>query len=310
MSQSPMEAQATMFEHDRMEIFLVFFCKRLPRGIVSTHKYSLLIGKARTGQAMTANEIVSASLYEYGTNRGGILLLKQATELANFLTGNNRSAEEIAKFMVLKTFSTYLPSALYIAEITDDGYLSPVGGFGFEKTVISKWGRFPLNMHLPITDSVRTDRCILIDNIDEFFENYPILDEIEGVPIDWEAVLAWPMLPFGVGFALLEKVPCMSEEFENYLRLTGAVIALHLLRAKNVHHVPEFRKAAARKGLPTTLSNRQKVILEMLTKGSTNSEIALEIGYSESLVRQETIEIYQILGVSGRKELITAAGAK
>jgi DNA-binding NarL/FixJ family response regulator len=48
----------------------------------------------------------------------------------------------------------------------------------------------------------------------------------------------------------------------------------------------------------------------MLSKGATNSEIALEIGYSESLIRQETIEIYRTLGVSGRKELITAAGQR
>ena len=238
------------------------------------------------------------------------MYLKQATELTNFLTGSSRSAEEIAKFLVFKSFADFSPTALYIAQITDDGYVSPVGGFGFEKTVIATWGRFPLSMHIPITDAVRTDRCIVIDNIEDFFENYPILTEIEDVPIHWEAVMAWPMLPFGVGFALLDKVPSMSDELENYLRLTGAVIALHLLRVKDLQPIREFQKAEGKKMLPNALSNRQKVILEMLSKGATNSEIALEIGYSESLVRQETIEIYQILGVSGRKELITAAGEK
>jgi DNA-binding CsgD family transcriptional regulator len=238
------------------------------------------------------------------------MYLKHATELANFLTGSSRSAEEIAKFLVFKSFADFSPTALYIAQITDDGYVSPVGGFGFEKTVIATWGRFPLNMHIPITDAVRTDRCIVIDNIEDFFGNYPILTEIENISTDWEAVMAWPMLPFGVGFALLEQAPNLSEEFENYLRLTGAVIALHLLRSTEVQPFPAFQRTAGKKVLPTTLSNRQQIILEMLSKGSTNSEIAIEIGYSESLVRQETIEIYQILGVSGRKELIAAAGEK
>ena len=300
-----------MLGHVRVEIFLVFLCKRLRIKTDHSCKYSSIIGEARTSLAKATPRDCQTLPVCMGERIGeNTMFLKHATELANFLTGSGRSAEDIAKFLVLKSFSEFLPTALCIAEITDDGYLSPVGGFGFEKTVISKWGRFPLSMHIPITDAVRTDRCILIDNIDDFFENYPILSEIEDVPIDWEAVLAWPMLPFGVGFALLGKVPSMSEEFENYLILTGAVISLHLLRARNVELIPEFRKAAAKKGLPTTLSNRQNVILEMLTKGSTNSEIALEIGYSESLVRQETIEIYQILGVSGRKELITAAGEK
>jgi DNA-binding CsgD family transcriptional regulator len=238
------------------------------------------------------------------------MFLKRATELANFLTGISRSAEEIAKFLVLKSFADFSPTALYIAQITDDGYVSPVAGFGFEKLTIASWGRFPLSMHIPITDAVRTDRCIVIDNIDDFFGNYPILNEIENISTDWEAVLAWPMLPFGVGFALLEKIPSLDDEFENYLRLTGAVIALHLLRVKEGHQIPEFQRSLEKKVAPTTMSNRQKVILEMLSKGATNSEIAREIGYSESLVRQETIEIYQILGVNGRKELITAAGEK
>jgi hypothetical protein len=30
-------------------------------------------------------------------------------------------------------------------------------------------------MHIPITDAVRTDRCILIDSVEDFFGNYPIL---------------------------------------------------------------------------------------------------------------------------------------
>jgi DNA-binding CsgD family transcriptional regulator len=238
------------------------------------------------------------------------MFLRQATELANFLAGSSRSAEEITKFLVLKTFASYSPTALYIAEITDDGFLTPVGGFGFEKTMIITWGRFPLSMHIPITDAVRTDRCIIIDNVEDFFGNYPILNEIENISTDWEAVMAWPMLPFGVGFALLEHVPTLSEEFEHYLRLTGAVVAMHLLHKEVIPPRPGLQSAATKKATSAFLTNRQKVILEMLSKGATNPEIALEIGYSESLVRQETIEIYRILGVNGRKELITSAGEK
>ncbi len=145
---------------------------------------------------------------------------------------------------------------------------------------------------------------------EDFLNGYPILNQIENLSLDWEAVMAWPMLPFGVGFAMLDRVPTLDEQFEHYLRLTGAVIALHLLRNESGPEIPEYQSVTAKKSVPTSLSNRQKVILEMLSKGATNSEIATEIGYSESLVRQETIEIYRILGVSGRKELISAAGER
>ena len=236
------------------------------------------------------------------------MFLKQATDLANFLTGSRRTADEIAKHLVLRTFAEYAPKALFIAQITDDGFLNPVAGFGFERLTIASWGRFPLSMHIPITDAVRNDRCIVIDSTEDFLDSYPLLNEFENLSLDWEAVMAWPMLPFGVGFAMLDRVPNLDDQFEHYLRLTGAVIALHLLRNESGPEVPEYQSVTAKKSIPTSLSNRQKVILEMVSKGATNSEIAIEIGYSESLVRQETIEIYRILGVSGRKELISAAG--
>ena len=54
----------------------------------------------------------------------------------------------------------------------------------------------------------------------------------------------------------------------------------------------------------TSLTNRQAIILRMIKEQKTNAAIASELGYSESLIRQETIIIYRKLGVSGRKELV------
>lgn len=42
----------------------------------------------------------------------------------------------------------------------------------------------------------------------------------------------------------------------------------------------------------------------MIKEQKTNAAIASELGYSESLIRQETIIIYRKLGVSGRKDLL------
>lgn len=235
------------------------------------------------------------------------MFLKRVSELANYLSDVEREAEEVAKYLCLKTFSELSPTALYIAEITDDGYLSPVAGFGFEKLAIANWGRFPLSMHIPITDAVRRDECIIIDSAEEFFGSYPILNEIEDVTTDWEAVMAWPMLPFGVGFAILQKKPRVDEEFHFFLRSTGAVIALQQSKMRRANDRSLSSSEVRKRKESVELTKRQKVIYEMLCKGATNAEIALEIGYSESLVRQETIEIYRMLGVSGRKELITAA---
>lgn len=238
------------------------------------------------------------------------MFLKNAAELTSYLAGGDPSGEEIARHLVLKSFAELSPTALYIAELSDDGYVTPVAAFGFDRVALANWGKFPLAMQIPITEAVRNDRCILIDSAEELLRRYPIVGEMEDVSYDWASVLALPMLPFGVAFAVLGNTPTWDEELEHYLRLVGSVVALHLIRAKNSKEIPEFHRGRTSKPNGKDLSNRQKVILEMLSKGATNAEMALEIGYSESLIRQETIEIYRILGVSGRKELITSAGER
>lgn len=55
--------------------------------------------------------------------------------------------------------------------------------------------------------------------------------------------------------------------------------------------------------LSSELTERQESILAMVRDGKTNNSISIILGYSESLIRQETIIIYKKLGVSGRREL-------
>ncbi len=50
------------------------------------------------------------------------------------------------------------------------------------------------------------------------------------------------------------------------------------------------------------LTERQNLILKLISEGRTNAAIADVLGYSESLIRQETIRIYAKLGCSGRNE--------
>jgi DNA-binding CsgD family transcriptional regulator len=50
------------------------------------------------------------------------------------------------------------------------------------------------------------------------------------------------------------------------------------------------------------LSQRQILILRGMVEGKTNHELALELGFSVSTIRHETMRIYQALSVSDRKE--------
>jgi DNA-binding CsgD family transcriptional regulator len=53
---------------------------------------------------------------------------------------------------------------------------------------------------------------------------------------------------------------------------------------------------------PDSLTDRQLKVLELMSRGMTNSEIAQELILSESSIRQETVKIYKALGVGSRSE--------
>ena len=57
----------------------------------------------------------------------------------------------------------------------------------------------------------------------------------------------------------------------------------------------------------TNLSPRQLLILAGMVDGKTNPELSEALGYSVSTIRHETMDIFKILDVSGRKEAAKSA---
>ncbi len=56
-----------------------------------------------------------------------------------------------------------------------------------------------------------------------------------------------------------------------------------------------------------SLTQRQTLILKGMVEGKTNHELAIELGYSVSTIRHETMRIYQALAVSDRREAAKVA---
>ena len=231
------------------------------------------------------------------------MFLNRVSGLAQFLAEGEKSSEEIAKFLVLKTFVDLSPNALYLAEISDDAFVTPVAAFGFDKLIIAQWGRFPLSAHLPMTECIRKDECVIVRSINESRSQYPLTHEIEGFNVDWTAMMAFPLLSHGVGLMTLNKQPAESEDLSHVAKSVGAMLALQLSRT---HATSSARLKNGKKstGRSIELSERQRIIHQLISKGFTNAQIATEVGFSESLIRQESIRIFRVLGVSGRKEII------
>jgi DNA-binding CsgD family transcriptional regulator len=189
-----------------------------------------------------------------------------------------------------------------VGEVDSSGYLKHVTSFGFNEEELARYSKLSLSLHLPITEAVLSNKCVVIESPEIFIKKYPIAKELGADDSDWKSCIAVPIVPYGVYFLALQSKPKKDLEFEPFLRSVGHLLSLSLLR-KARSPIP----APSESPEPKKLTQRQNLVMKLLSKGFTNAQIAQEIGYSESLVRQETIAIYAALRVSGRRELIKFA---
>lgn len=236
---------------------------------------------------------------------GSQMFSKEILGLSDYLAQTRRTLDELCEFLTVVTFSFLSPRALYIGEIANDGFIDLRSTFGFDEFSIARWSRIPMTVKIPLTESIAKNECILVPSPKEFVKSYPDHKDLGEIDTNWKTSLAVPIQRRGAFYLVLHGDPQMNPEFEHLLRSVGNLILIHLREVEPVES-PSVTKIPA----VTKLTGRQVLIYNLLVHGYTNPEIAREIGYSESLVRQETIAIYAFLGVSGRKELIRNDAAK
>ncbi len=231
------------------------------------------------------------------------MYLSTVQQLVRHLMTPEITISDVCKYLVLNIFTTIKASAVYAGEITKDGFIAPVGSFGLPEKTVTSWGNIPLTLKAPLTDAVKQDKIILLKREDTY-EKYPALIGYEGIPEAWESYLVCPTLPHGLIALTLDSCPKLSREAEEFIRTVSSLVSLHHQKDKLKTRFKSNSESNRNSGKKSALNERQLMIKDLMEKGFTNPKIAAEIGYSESLVRQETMSIFSILNISGRKELL------
>ena len=98
-----------------------------------------------------------------------------------------------------------------------------------------------------------------------------------------------------------------SQESAHYIQALSSLMTIYLIskfpRGTTASLLGSEVKADSAKGL----SARQLLILAGMVDGKTNPELSEALGYSVSTIRHETMDIFKILGVTGRKEAAKSA---
>jgi DNA-binding CsgD family transcriptional regulator len=227
---------------------------------------------------------------------------QKISELSGFLSRSPRSYNEVAQFLTLRILDEYQPVCLYIAELIETGVLCPLGSFGYESKDIVNFQEVSLQEKTPMTLAVSSSQVVIVPNKEEDLAKFTVLEVMESNP-NWSTLISVPAYPNG-GFTFLSSIPFKDGDTDRlFLTAVGSLLGLY------GQSIPPALVDAARlakeqtdlEGFP--LTQRQLVIAGMLERGHSNFEIAQEIGFSESLIRQESVAIYEKLNVSGRKAM-------
>jgi DNA-binding CsgD family transcriptional regulator len=231
----------------------------------------------------------------------------EVERLARYLIGANHECSEVCRFLVLDTFAKFKASAIIFVEISIDGHVRAESSFGIPEENLRRFGTVPIGTEIPGFGGFRSNHFSHL-SVKESKVAFPMLHEGEGVPKNVASFVVCPVLPYGGLAVALDSSPDLDNEFEMFFRAVGALAFLHsknLQSGRSTNLVKKQRSSANEKA---ELTGRQTLIKNLMENGHTNHAIAKELGYSESLIRQETMNIYSILKIDGRQELLKKSG--
>ena len=222
--------------------------------------------------------------------------------LASFLQDGDQSLDAISRFLVLDTFVDLNPAGISLGLLRSNGYLEMLAGFGYDAHALEGHASIPMRRETPMTKAIRHNRLVELTNSQSFNAAHSTFSN-SMFPQGFASAVAFPLHSVGAGILFLEKKFRLTAELRSFITTVGSIVALEIAKRQEMAPKHNILKTAFNRDT-SSLTNREQVILRLIITGATNTEIAGEIGFSESLVRQETIAIYNLLGVSGRKEIL------
>lgn len=204
-------------------------------------------------------------------------------QLCNFLSINHCPSGEVSR--------------VYFAKITKDNTLTIEAAHGFEPENCFVGKEFPIELGRPSGLAIMNNAMIIEKNSPEYYVKYPAIRN-QPLPYPWSSQISIPIN--NQYFMQLGRYAEMAEGDELFYKNLESLMQIYFSKIGKVS-----LEIGDLYGKPLTA--RQEEILNMIKLGETNEEIAEKIGYSASLVKQETMLIYSKLGISGRRDLSSAS---
>jgi DNA-binding CsgD family transcriptional regulator len=222
------------------------------------------------------------------------IYLKKLHIITQYLA-ESPTLDELANFLSIHHCPSGEVSSVYFAKVTPNKSLIFEAVHGFQSDEFVQVGReIPIESTRPSGRSIIENR-IIFDEIDpNYYLQYPALINDGNTPYPWSTKISMPInaqyfLQICRYCSFLQQDKEFYQNIQSLLQIYFSKIGKVALEIGDLSGKP--------------LTERQADILALIKKGMTNDEIAIEIGYSSSLVKQESMLIFSKLGISGRKGL-------
>jgi len=233
------------------------------------------------------------------------LLFETIADFTELITHTKLDSNEVSRTLALCAFKELDPRMVLLAELNAEGCVEFSGWFGISDIDQKSWKKIPITIKLPVTEAILENKFVWITSKNrDWLQEYPDMKHYEDMPMDWATIIVLPvyrnLLVDGAILLFSHSELKSSAELESYLRVIRHIVsyARHPrgdeLSAQPVIHELDSSTEG--------LTLRQLAICQLIAEGYKNKEIASNVGYSESTIKQETIRIFKNLGVKNREQ--------
>lgn len=239
--------------------------------------------------------------------------LDNVSEFSIFLSGRDHTLKEILDHLVRVVLTPINADSIIFYQTNAYNEFFAISDSGVSKASRSELTpSYSFDLVCPAADAIRHGEIIWLDGSVESHKKYPMLADLPSL-VGNKTLISIPIFLTGTPVAAIDIFSEHGKEedieVKSFLTAVGHVFSMYFFR--NVLSSPDeiddlsVKNPARKSELGASnlnLSERQLVILRLISEERTNQSISNFLGYSESTIRQEIMRIFAKLGCNTRVE--------
>jgi DNA-binding CsgD family transcriptional regulator len=208
---------------------------------------------------------------------------------------------DLCRILVMQTFKHNGATEAFLFESHPDATYSLTAAYGVPPNFENGKENIPLSSTYPSSECIRTNSIITTTSerlgID-FPDSAKLTDQRS-----FDHLTVFPLRKFGMpigAFAILSENEMDLETSADFLELVALLVSARFSDNGRYKEISYERARFPNKS--KALTERESLIQVGMSNGLTNVQIAVELGFSESTIRQDAVSLFGKLGVTNRRD--------